>query len=98
MPRSRETKLHQRDEALASRQKLGFFAQLAEQRHCFRIRFGPMIFECSRIHPAPTTVLRGCLDYRKSCVCTKGRTFNWRRKTSEKQISRVLKPARDDKN
>ena len=53
MPRRRKSKLHQRDEALASGKKLGLIAQLAEHGYGFGIRFCPVIFKGSRIHPDP---------------------------------------------
>ncbi len=77
MPRRGETKLHQRDEALAAGQKLGLVAQLAEHRYCFGIRFGPVIFERSRIHPAPTTAfLCGGLAYRRTVRAHKVRSVS----------------------
>ena len=55
MARRGEPQLHQRNEALPARQKLGFLAQFAEQRSRFRQSFRPMILKCPRIHPDPTT-------------------------------------------
>src|ERR1700674_5513261 len=52
MGRVRETRLHQRDQALAARQQLGAFPKLGKHSPCFLQRTCAVIVKRSRIHRA----------------------------------------------